>query len=429
MEQVTGDKSKSVKKTYDLVRQEFDQGTERKALANKLQSAGRDMETRREKLRCLLLEEASAWTREYAEKGQAVNEKKLEEMKFKAEEIRNRREAERKKIVEEKRIQQYFEMCEDLVSMKSRRFAEDAKRGQKYQMKEKEYMKAQEKEVENLWADVAKKEYDAKVARETEEARKKFQKDKEVAEVLLLQQKSIEAHNLEQRQRSKDEEAKLKEKNLKEIQEEETKVLGNKIKTRQKICSDLMQQIKRREDFLDRMTEEEQVLEKTFCKMAQAELEKELASKKYNRETLKRESQLYRESLAKLQQQRDTEEAELERILQHEKNKIEAHREEKMIRLKEARKKLKDEVLQGRMTQVEKQKEKIDKLKKQEEEELKMQEKARLQNAKLTAEHDNQIRLLKQKYAKDLLDQIEYNKALKVREIFMVFETSPSLFI
>lgn len=87
------------------------------------------------------------------------------------------------------------------------------------------------------------------------------------------------------------------------------------------------------------------------------------------------------------------------------------------------------EVLQGRMTQVEKQKEKIDKLKKQEEEELKMQEKARLQNAKLTAEHDNQIRLLKQKYAKDLLDQIEYNKALKVREIFMVFETSPSLFI
>lgn len=60
-------------------------------------------------------------------------------------------------------------------------------------------------------------------------------------------------------------------------------VLGNKIKTRQKICSDLMQQIKRREDFLDRMTEEEQVLEKTFCKMAQAELEKELASKKYNR--------------------------------------------------------------------------------------------------------------------------------------------------
>lgn len=81
------------------------------------------------------------------------------------------------------------------------------------------------------------------------------------------------------------------------------------------------------------------------------------------------------------------------------------------------------------MTQVEKQKEKIDKLKKQEEEELKMQEKARLQNAKLTAEHDNQIRLLKQKYAKDLLDQIEYNKALKVREIFMVFETSPSLFI
>jgi DNA polymerase III delta prime subunit len=59
--------------------------------------------------------------------------------------------------------------------------------------------------------------------------------------------------------------------------------LENKIKARQNIYNDLMEQIKRREDFLDRMVREEKELEKTFCKMAQAELKKELAARKYNR--------------------------------------------------------------------------------------------------------------------------------------------------
>jgi hypothetical protein len=73
------------------------------------------------------------------------------------------------------------------------------------------------------------------------------------------------------------------------------------------------------------------------------------------------------------------------------------------------------------MVQVEQHKKMAEKLKKQEAEEFKLQEMVRLQNARLTAEHDNQIRLLKQKYAKDLLDQIEYSTTLKVGVIFTVF--------
>jgi hypothetical protein len=58
------------------------------------------------------------------------------------------------------------------------------------------------------------------VAREIEEARKKFERDKEVAELLLLQRKSIEAQNLEERQRIKAEEAMMKEKIEKEISDQ-----------------------------------------------------------------------------------------------------------------------------------------------------------------------------------------------------------------
>jgi hypothetical protein len=73
-------------------------------------------------------------------------------------------------------------------------------------------------------------------------------------------------------------------------------------------------------------------------------------------------------------------------------------------------------VLRGRKIQVEHHKEMAEKLRKEEEEDFKLQELVRLQNARLAAEHDNQIRLMKQKYAKDLLDQIEYSRTLKVRE-------------
>jgi hypothetical protein len=41
-----------------------------------------------------------------------------------------------------------------------------------------------------------------------------------------------------------------------------------------------MQQIKEREEFLNRMAKDEESLEKTFLKVAQAELEKELTSRK-----------------------------------------------------------------------------------------------------------------------------------------------------
>jgi hypothetical protein len=57
-------------------------------------------------------------------------------------------------------------------------------------------------------------------------------------------------------------------------------VVEKKIKAREKIFNDLMEQIKEREEFLNRMAREEESLEKTFLRAAQAELEKELSSRK-----------------------------------------------------------------------------------------------------------------------------------------------------
>jgi hypothetical protein len=51
---------------------------------------------------------------------------------------------------------------------------------------------------------------------------------------------------------------------------------------------------------------------------------------------------LCREGLADLRQLRAAEEAELEKVLQQQKNKIEAQRSERVIRLEAARQRLKD---------------------------------------------------------------------------------------
>lgn len=47
--------------------------------------------------------------------------------------------------------------------MNSQRFTQEAKRGQEYQIREREYIKKQEREVERIWAEISKKQQEEKV--------------------------------------------------------------------------------------------------------------------------------------------------------------------------------------------------------------------------------------------------------------------------
>lgn len=47
--------------------------------------------------------------------------------------------------------------------MNSQRFTQEAKRGQEYQIREREYIKEQEREVERIWAEISKKQQEEKV--------------------------------------------------------------------------------------------------------------------------------------------------------------------------------------------------------------------------------------------------------------------------
>jgi len=45
----------------------------------------------------------------------------------------------------------------------SQRFTQEAKRGQEYQIRERKYIKEQEREVERIWAEISKKQQEEKV--------------------------------------------------------------------------------------------------------------------------------------------------------------------------------------------------------------------------------------------------------------------------
>lgn len=47
--------------------------------------------------------------------------------------------------------------------MNSQRFTQEAKRGQEFQIREREYIKKQERDVERIWAEVSKKQQEEKV--------------------------------------------------------------------------------------------------------------------------------------------------------------------------------------------------------------------------------------------------------------------------
>jgi hypothetical protein len=59
--------------------------------------------------------------------------------------------------------------------------------------------------------------------------------------------------------------------------------------------------------------------------------------------------------------------------------------------------------------------EEAERLKKAEEEEVKLSRELLELNIRLEREHNEQLKLMQLKYAKDLQDQIEYTKTLKVR--------------
>jgi len=59
-------------------------------------------------------------------------------------------------------------------TVNSQRFTQETKRGQEYQIREREYIKDQEREVERIWTEVSKKQQEEKVIKNFFASNSKF---------------------------------------------------------------------------------------------------------------------------------------------------------------------------------------------------------------------------------------------------------------
>nr|CAD7575202.1 unnamed protein product [Timema californicum] len=224
------EKNESLRKELLMksVKNKFEATTELKSIfggvRNQVQLGMRavrnELDQRRDKLRQLLLEEEDAWTRKFIDQSQRVDERKYEEMKKRAVELRNKREAERKALVEQKRIQQYMGRCEALRPIIFQRNAMEVKEGQLYQIQEKQCLQERQKEIERMWDAIMKKEVKAKTEREIEEARQRYEAKKDVVGTLKEQLMGRQMQE-EERKKIQMEEEKEAERIKEEVRREE----------------------------------------------------------------------------------------------------------------------------------------------------------------------------------------------------------------
>nr|CAD7441280.1 unnamed protein product [Timema bartmani] len=270
-----------------------------------VQTEAREQKDR--ELRQLLLEEEDAWSRKVVNQAQRVDERKYEEMKKRATELRNKR-----------------------------RNAMEAKEGQLYQIQEKQCLQERQKEIERMWEAIMKKEVKAKTEREIEEARQRYEAKKDMAGTLKEQLMGRRMQE-EERKKIQMEEEKEAERIKEEVRREEIRQSRRK---KEELADCLLGQIKTREDLLKQHATQQNQVDEAFAKALQREIEKEKAATSNHKGVLRREIQMYHGNLEELRLQKKRQSEHLEALIQEETTRVQAVRDEARAKLKEARERL-----------------------------------------------------------------------------------------
>jgi len=185
-----------------------------------LQTERFSLEDRRERLRELLLAEEQQYIDEMEAKEETVIERQAK-MRERAKFLKEKREQERLALVQEKLEQRWREECEELRSKISKRNLDEIFTERQQQLKFKDDKKYQDAEVEQFYADLWEKDRVAKIQKEEIQAQEQMERNKEMLEVLQLQNAANEKKREEEKQLKQMEAEWLKEEATLRAEEEE----------------------------------------------------------------------------------------------------------------------------------------------------------------------------------------------------------------
>ncbi|KAI4467495.1 trichoplein keratin filament-binding protein family member [Holotrichia oblita] len=387
----------------------------RNQVNQKMKEYDEELDKKRERLRELLAKEEREEVRETVDNLQKGEDLKYEEMKLKARKIAAEKEAERLKVVEAKRIQQYADRCEDLRPALAKKHLLESKIIQLQQIRENESRRQSEKEWDSMWEDAMNKNIMAKIEREEQDCLDEYRRRQEDCEILRNQMRGKELAKLEElktREEDRLEMIKLSEKMRTEQIEEMKAIQIRKVE----MAEELRKQIQFQERVLADRQAEEKKLDDAFIYLSQLEYEKELIKAKDTTSIAKRETMQNHQHLRELEQQRKRDEKRLDELLELHRKAIEKKQDEARCKVLEAKEKLLHEVIAGRDEQIQYKKQIAEeqlKTKQQENEICKLTYET---NKKLCEEASRLRAEAAKQYRDDLCRQIDYNNMLRQRE-------------
>ncbi|XP_035166356.1 cilia- and flagella-associated protein 53 isoform X2 [Oxyura jamaicensis] len=306
---------------------------------------------RRERLRGLLEAEENKYFAEMESFEETPLEKQAK-MRERAKLLREEREKERQQLVAEKREQQFREQCDELRVQRAKRHQKELCTDRLAQLTLKEELKKQQKEEEQMFAELWKEDGLAKERREAADVQKLSKQNREILDVLSAQVAALGAHK-EEAKRLKEEEARLLEEQQQLLKREDEKLHMEKLR-KQKECRDTL--LSAAEDKRKRLNEEKEgelALEMKTLEKSPWKPEEDPEEKTKRKQELFKEQQAYRAHLAQQLEEEKQREKEVDKLLEEERAKIWAKKAEQMRLEKEAREQLLRDVLDTRQLQLE----------------------------------------------------------------------------
>ncbi|KAI9344867.1 tumor suppressor, Mitostatin-domain-containing protein [Obelidium mucronatum] len=309
-----------------------------------------DLEARRERLRALLQKDADTYSKNLLD-SEETRETVLAQMKVRMEELKSKREAERKAIVETKLLQRWRNECDELRTIESKVLEEKVAVARADQISELHQKKLHDLEEKRFYDQLWEQDRQKKIAREERE-KNQFREMNAITVAMLNNQLKLLREQQAEEERLKQEEALLMRQETQMRKLEDERNIRRKHEEQNLIRAELDKFNSLR--LQTRANEIQQSLEHDI-KIVSDVLALDLAEKQAQsrrRTELRKEMQLYREHLLeqrRLERERDREIARLEKV---EADKLWGARAEKWQKEQKARDKLMVEVLSGRRDQL-----------------------------------------------------------------------------
>lgn len=371
-----------------------------------------DLEDRKDKLRALLRKEDAEYTAEMEAAEETVLERQAK-MRERAKFLKEKREAERLQFVQDKLDQKFRSECEELRSTLSKQNQDMVCAERLEQLRMKEEQAREQKEFEDMYADLWERDRQQKMNREEREAKAAHERNRETLDVLRKQMAALETQK-EEAKALQQEELQLMREQIALRKMEEAAAAEEKRRRQQEMRDMLDLTLKMKMQKKAREEQEQLAFDLKMLEQLLEESRNEAMEQLQRKIELKEEDRRYREYLRRLMEEEKRKEQELERLIAGEvesawQRKIEQWRTERIMR-----KKLLEEVMAGRDRQIQ---ERLEENRRQKEE----NERERLHL--LQAIEDNRRYEMEQaakrmatslQYQDDLQQQINYN--VQVRE-------------